>query len=47
MQSYIADYYDLLKRRMAKYLNETVAADAEVNPGNLGSNNSNSDQIKS
>ena len=36
-QSYIAEYYDLLTRRMAKYLNEAVAADAEVNPDNSDS----------
>ena len=40
---YIAEYYDLLERRMAKYLNETVA---EVNPDNSDSNNSSSDLIK-
>ena len=40
---YIAEYYDLLKRRMAKYHNETVAADVEVNPDNSDSNNSSSD----
>ena len=43
MQSYIVEYYDLLKRRVVKYLNETIAADAKVNPGNSDSNNSNSD----
>ena len=37
---YIAEYYDLLERRMAKYVNET---DAEVNPDNSDSNNSSSD----
>ena len=42
-QADIAEYYDLLKRRMAKYLNETVAAGAEVNPDNSDSNNSNLD----
>ena len=40
---YIAQYYDLLEKRMAKYLNETVATDAEVNPDNSDSNNSSSD----
>ena len=42
-QSYIAEYYDLLKRRMVKYLNETVAADAEANPDKSDWNNLNSD----
>ena len=37
---YIAEYYDLLERRMAKYLNETVA---EVNPDNSDAKNSSSD----
>ena len=31
---YVAEYYELLKRRMAKYHHVTVEADAEVNPDN-------------
>ena len=40
---YIAQYYNLLEKMMAKYLNETVATDVEVNPDNSDWNNSSSD----
>ena len=48
-QSNITEYYNLLKTRMAKYLNETVAADAEVNSDNsdCSDNSDNSDSSNS
>ena len=44
-RSYVIENSNLLQNRMAKYLNEVVAADAEVDPDS--SNNSSSDSDSS
>ena len=41
------EYYNLLQNRMAKYLNEAVAADAKIDPDSSNNPSSDSDNSNS